>query len=164
MKKIIICDIDGVLNNIKGVVYLYHNKSIERFNQKSTELPANQLMFDFLKIMIELKYEITFLTGRPEKFRYQTMDLLVGGLGINLATKCNLIMRKTGDVSSSVKQKEDWIENNIKWDDILMAFDDREDIREMFVRHGVVCFSNSPDYMNPIYKNLTTQKQGESNG
>lgn len=86
--------------------------------------------------------EPIFITGRPEKFRQSTL-LWLGKNGILVnAAEHSLWMRPDGCEYDSVRLKLNVIKHlehahGIKPEQILVAYDDREDVVAMYNAHGV---------------------------
>jgi hypothetical protein len=82
--------------------------------------------------------EVIVFTARPVLYRAITEEWL--------SRKCishkHLIMRNNGDHRSSVELKREmlhWLPENygVMWKDIVGAFDDRQDVVDMYRRYGI---------------------------
>lgn len=88
--------------------------------------------------LLETNEDIIILTGRPVVFRAMTMRWL----RLKRVRWFQLLMRNEGDLRHSADLKRDqlrWLQNyyNISPCDITSAFDDREDVVEMYKREGI---------------------------
>lgn len=144
MRKKIICDIDGVLNNPKKIAYLYHEEKYDEMVEASLELPVDQAMADIIRLLANI-YDIIFLTGRQSKYRNRTkkfLDQIMSNIPYQLA------MRSMSDFSSSSNMKLEWIDQNLHIPDIAFAIEDRRDIAEAYERNCIKCLIVNTDYFS----------------
>jgi len=128
-EKVIICDLDGTLFNIKHRQHLLPD--YEAFNSQHINDTLNQDVFDFVK-----DKNILFLTGRNEKYR-ETTEKQLNQYFIDY----KLIMRENNDLSQAKIFKKKIAQDLIKDGyDIEFAIDDDEYVCEMFFEMVIDCY------------------------
>ena len=83
------------------------------------------------------KVRIAFITGRNENCRFATKKWLWDNI-TNLTV--GLHMRPTNDWRLAHEVKKTLIERYIGFENILFAFDDDDQVNEMYKKHGVMCY------------------------
>lgn len=133
----IICDLDGTLCNIDH--RLHHVKGDKKnwkdFFAEMDKDKVNDWCAETLHSMGDF-YQIVLCSGRPEDYKDKTVKWLEeNGVEWN-----SLLMRQRNDFRQDDIVKEIILEFEIKprWD-ILMAIDDRQQVVEMWRKHGITC-------------------------
>jgi len=136
MRKKVLCDIDGVLNEPKeNLARLYHEKKFDELVQEMIQLPLDETLATIVK-NIHSNYDLIFLTARHKKYREQTYDFLksfLGDIPFMLSMRCD----NDGD---AIEQKRDFVLRNFSKDDIAYAIEDRKDMAKMYESMGIHCF------------------------
>ena len=132
-KGIVICDIDGVLNDVGDIAHLHKKGQFDEMTELSNDATLRKDIVELIRFLAG-NYALVFLTGRHYRHRESTKNFLdkivkVGG-------QYHLAMR-TKDVDSSVKLKVEWINSNIDIEDIFLAFEDRKDIATAYGKLGI---------------------------
>lgn len=142
MKKIIICDLDGTLadcSHRQHYVQGPDKKDWRSFFKHMDKDPVNEDLNDVLKALFRT-YDVWFVSARPDNYRDKTVKWLEEqGWVVNDDT-IRLIMRKQGDFRADTIVKKE-ILNDI-WNTgvyVLMAFDDRTSVVNMWRENGVLC-------------------------
>lgn len=136
--KVALIDMDGVIadthhrewiiDNIKSVPKEKKQARWDMFHRfMNLDEPLNGIIIDVNSIPIDTL--IIILTGRPEKYKEETLKQLKQW-GVRYD---HLIMRKNGDKQSAVHMKKRAAMNMMEIGlDIVKAYDDRADICEMY--------------------------------
>lgn len=142
--KAFIFDIDGTLSDHSHRINHAHNKDWEKYN--SLHILDNPIV-DVCRLVDNLRkeYHIIFLTGRPAKYLEPTVSWLDLNVFGGRKLPCHLIMRQEGNFKKSSEFKKDEYLKIKKHYDIIGAFDDNEEVVQMFRQQGVTCFA-LPDY------------------
>lgn len=92
------------------------------------------------RVARELPRRVIYITGRPEKYRQQTMEWLrQNDLWWNAST--TLIMRKDGDYRPDYIIKREIYEQQVReFYDIVGVFEDRKQCVDMWRSLGLTCF------------------------
>lgn len=143
--KAIIFDIDGVLSDPSRRIEFAKKKEWDTFNGLAA---ADYPFKETCSICRSLSkdFEIIFLTGRPEKFRTQTIKWLNENVFLLQQKRINLLMRPEGDLrkSSEFKLSElNTLKDNYR---IIAAFDDNEHVVKMYREQGVTIFALNSMY------------------
>lgn len=143
--KAIIFDIDGVLSDPSRRIEYAKKKDWDTFNGLSA---ADYPFKDACSVCRSLSkdFEIVFLTGRPEKFRTQTVKWLQENVFLTYQRRINLLMRQDGDLrkSSEFKLFElNKLKENYR---IIAAFDDNEHVVKMYREQGITIFALNSMY------------------
>jgi hypothetical protein len=143
--KAIIFDIDGVLSDPSRRIEFAKKKEWDTFNGLSS---ADYPFKDACAICRSLSkdFEIIFLTGRPEKFRSQTVKWLFDNVFVMRNQFIKLVMRPDGDFRKSSEYKLSEL-NKLKEDyRIIGAFDDNEFVINMYREQGITAFALNSMY------------------
>jgi hypothetical protein len=126
-----IFDLDGCLSDDRWRRHLIPHWS--KYHEGITQdKPIN---IDVLNGTIQNGLTPLIITARPIKYRVQTIKWLEQNMPSSfLDTRWRLLMRPKGNDQTSKALKEGLVEN---WEEISVAFDDREEIVEMYKSHGV---------------------------
>lgn len=142
MKKIIICDLDGTLANCEHRQHHVQGEGKKNWKAFFSNMYDDVIQSDLNEVLQSLHqhYDVWFVSARPDNYRKVTERWLTdaGGwqLGDNNGTR--LIMRKAGDFRADTIVKKE-ILDQIRSEDvyILMAFDDRKSVVDMWRENGV---------------------------
>ncbi len=129
MSKIVLCDIDGTIaNNDHRQHYLEGKKDWEGF---FSELINDEPIFSIINKVIE-EYnagkEIVFLTGRPERYRYNTTLWLKKYFNFEL----KILMRKNKDHRNKLIIKREIFELNFDVKDIFLIFENDDELVQLW--------------------------------
>lgn len=145
MKNYIIFDIDGTLADISQRLHFIQGekKDWESFyNAMDKDQPIYEMAL-LLRVLLfttltDTEYEVVFVTGRPEKYREKTMKWLSNIAHIeNLNDR--LFMRKDGDFRQDYVIKREIVEKLKERGPIRMAFEDRDQVVQMYRSLGIRC-------------------------
>lgn len=141
MKQIIICDLDGTLadcthrqHHVQGE----GKKDWKAFFATMYDDVLNKNLNDILGLL-SFKYDIYFVSARPDNYREVTKNWLLAA-GEWEEENYFLYMRKAGDFRADTIVKQE-ILDQIKAEgvEILVAFDDRSSVVQMWRDNGVFC-------------------------
>ena len=159
--KYIVFDIDGVLADCSHRLHYIQgdNKDYDKFYYYG-EIEEDKLLNSGLMLYRAIdwniskdrergfgyfnKIQIAFVTGRNESCRLATEDWLEN----HFMGYFNLHMRPTNDYRPAHEVKEDLIKKHIGFENILFAFDDDDQVNEMYKKHGVTCYK--PNITNVV--------------
>ncbi len=144
--KYIFCDIDGTLSNCRHRQHLAH-VDWDAFHihlRSDTVIPP---VLDFLRTYIAAGTKVVFITGRPERFRAQTMEWLAKECQLYLIDDYEaILMRPELEYRSDVKFKpellQDWRTDNdvdLNPNEVLFL-DDRDVVVAMWRDLGYYCW------------------------
>lgn len=151
MKDLIICDLDGTLADCSHRRHHVENKpknwdafyaGVEEDKHVS---PVRILLENLLEGTPDglNKFNIAFVTGRPERCRADTARWLL--YECDLAHyQYALYMRKDGDFRADYIVKQEILDAHIDKDRVLFVLDDRKQVVDMWRRNGLVCFQVAP--------------------
>ena len=147
MKNIIICDLDGTLCDIehRRVHLATTPKKWDSFFYGMEDDTVNEAVMSVLNMWLgnsdedDLRNEVIFCTGRPEKYRAATEVWLDEHYGVQLTGR-ELHMRKDGDYRPDDIVKEEILNTNIDKDRVMFVLDDRQQVVDMWRRNGLQCF------------------------
>jgi len=141
MKKIIICDLDGTLADCTHRQHYVQGEGKKNWKAFFDGMDKDLLHASLNEVLQVLRqyYDIYFVSARPDNYRDMTEAWLEEVAGWDLEDEgFSLIMRKAGDYrADTIVKKEilDQIRNeNVE---ILMAFDDRKSVVDMWRENGV---------------------------
>lgn len=152
--KYIVFDIDSVLADCSHRLH-YIQKPIKDYDKfysdkeilKDKVLKNGQMLFNAIDRSIEEDYRnksgefekvrIAFVTGRNESCRFATKKWLWDNI-TNLTV--GIRMRPTNDYRPAHEVKKTLIERHIGFENILFAFDDDDQVNEMYKKHGIICY------------------------
>ena len=151
--KYIVFDIDGVLADCSHrLKYIQgKNKDYDKFHS-SEEVMKDRLILDITDIIIALgnfddytgvdeedQTRIIFVSGRNRKCLSSTIWWLETNLNVCI-NEDNLFLRSENDWRPAYQIKEDLIKKHIGFENILFAFDDDDEVNDMYKKHGVICY------------------------
>lgn len=146
--KYIIFDIDGVLADCSHRIHYIQgdNKDYEKFYSdeevlKDTPIPnLNTILFEIQGARdMGSDTDIKFITARNIKCIIVTTKWLERNFGIEVR-KEDILMRPANDYRPAHEVKEDLIKKHIGFENILFAFDDDDQVNEMYKKYGVMCY------------------------
>lgn len=138
--KVIICDLDGTLANCEHRQHHVRDGK-KNWNAFFKEMDADEVadsLNEVLKVLHQ-HYDIYFVSARPDNYRTKTVKWLAEKAGWDMDGEgIKLIMRKAGDYRADTIVKKE-ILDQIKSEgvEILMAFDDRKSVVDMWRENGV---------------------------
>jgi 5'(3')-deoxyribonucleotidase len=139
--KCILVDLDGTLANCEHRQHYVQGpgkKNWKSFFAHMYDDEVNEPLNEVLKVLHQY-YDIYFVTARPNDYYGVTVRWLLEKGGW-MKNEYSILMRKSGDFrqDSIVKQE---ILNDIKdgGSQILMVFDDREQVVKMWRDNGLFC-------------------------
>jgi acid phosphatase class B len=143
---IIVCDLDGTLFNIEH--RLHHiartapdgNKRKRDWNAFENAIPQdtpNRAVVEILRGMQHRVDQIVFVTGRHERTRQASIDMIRQAIGQDCCF--GLHMRRDDDNRTDYVVKQEILDSCLPCDDILFCLDDRQQVVDMWRRNGLVC-------------------------
>jgi hypothetical protein len=140
MKNIIVIDIDNTVSIVgERLKYILQKpKDWDSFYNNCDEDEPNEPIIKIIHGLINLpliNYQYFYITGRPERVRQKTLKWL-NKYNLYCDTE-NLFMRKDHDYRPDYILKKEIIEP-FK-DKILMAFEDRDQVVQMYRELGITC-------------------------
>ena len=144
MSNIILCDIDGTIaNNDHRQHFLEGKKDWDGFfSELINDKPIPEII-NQIKEYHSSGNKIIFLTGRPERYRKQTLLWLLEYFDFEL----NLLMRKNKDKRNKLIIKKEMFELNFNVKDIFLIFENDEELISMWKDVGANVFDiNKSDY------------------
>lgn len=145
MKDLILCDLDGTLADCSHRVHhvqkvdgsgLKRKPDWDAFYAGVGDDGIHRPVLALLTRMLTSFYTVTFVTGRPERCRKDTVRWLEEW-GIH---EHFLHMRKDGDYRADYIVKQEILDAHIDKDRVLFVLDDRQQVVDMWRRNGLVCF------------------------
>ena len=146
--KYIVFDIDGVLADCSHRLHYIQgdNKDYEKFYSdeevlKDTPIPnLGNLLFEIRDANYQgSDTDVKFLTARNIKCITTTAEWLEKHFSI-MVEEGDILMRPEKDWRPAHEVKKDLIEKHIGFENILFAFDDGDQVNEMYQKHGVMCY------------------------
>jgi len=129
MSKIVLCDIDGtVANNDHRQHLLTNYKDWDKFFSKLSEDSPIFPIIEIINQRFRDGMEIYFVTGRPERFRTETMSWLEKYFKYDFL----LIMRKDNDVRNKLTIKKEMLRSIEKEDEVIEVYENDLDLIEMW--------------------------------
>lgn len=157
--KYIVFDIDGVLADCSHRLHYIQgdDKDYDKFYSdeeilKDKVLKSGKTLFNAIERSISedcrnkhyyneigefSKVRIVFITGRNESCYTATEKWLWDNI---INTAVSIYMRPENDYRPAHEVKKDLIEKHIGFENILFAFDDDNQVDEMYKKHGVMCY------------------------
>ena len=155
----IVFDIDGVLADCSHRLHYIQgeNKDYDKFYSKEElwkdkVLKSGQTLVHALDRSIDKdaknkffneeigefsRIRIAFITGRNESCKLATTKWLWDNIS---EYTLHLHMRPKNDYRPAHEVKKDLIEKHIGFENILFAFDDDDQVNEMYKKRGIVCY------------------------
>jgi len=135
----ILFDVDGTLMDIEHRRHFVSNgnKDWDSFRSHTEFDTPVEHVFAMAKMLQQQGHRIHVLSGRNVAQRAITLKQLLG----NGLLPMNLLMRADGDFRSDDVVKEEFLDNLIEQGfEPTMAFDDRQQVVDMWRRRGLTCF------------------------
>lgn len=154
--KYIVFDIDGVLADCSHRLHYIQgdNKDYEKFYSdeevlKDIPIPnLSSILFGIRNANYEgSDTDIKFLTARNIKCLTATAEWLERRFG-TILEEGDILMRPTNDYRPAHEVKEDLIKKHIGFENILFAFDDDDQVNEMYKKHGITCYKPNSNWEN----------------
>lgn len=134
--RVIICDLDGTMCNIKHRVHFVQGEKKD-WDNFFNHMMADSVREDVRKEVVGAYLDgckVIFVSARPEKYRPFTIDWLRDHVGLQNYT---LIMRENGDSRPDTVVKEEIYEKYLKSLTILKIYDDRPSVIRMWRSKGL---------------------------
>ncbi len=145
-KPIVIFDIDGTLADIVHRKHFIEEKKPDwrSFNESARVDPPIKATFVILLSFIKLgAFDIRFVTGRSIEYKPILLTWLNEQTGIpEKWFNDKIIMRQRNDHRADNIVKEEWLLSLTQEERnrILMVFEDRDRVVEMWRSHGIQCY------------------------
>ena len=137
----VIFDLDGTLFDIEHRVHHAEAGNWDKFFAEcDNDTPIMDTILT-LEAMKDAGIDIVFLTGRSEKIRRQTLDMIASCTSIK-REDIDLSMRAIGDRRRDDIVKMDWFtsKNEDYQQHVIAVFEDRSRVVKMWRRIGVTCY------------------------
>ena len=144
--KYIVFDIDGVLADCSHRLHYIQgeDKDYDKFYSYD-EILKDKPILNLDKILLNIQcaessgIDIRFITARNIKSITATAEWLEKYFSI-MVEEGDILMRPEKDWRPAYQVKEDLIKKHIGFENILFAFDDDDQVNEMYRKYGVVCY------------------------
>ena len=144
--KYIVFDIDGVLADCSHRLHYIQgeDKDYNKF-YSDEEIMKDKPILNLDKILFNIQcadgssIDIKFITARNIKSITATAEWLEKYFSI-MVEEGDILMRPKNDYRPAHEVKKDLIEKHIGFENILFAFDDDDQVNEMYKKHGVMCY------------------------
>ncbi len=138
-KNIVIFDLDGTLADLGARVHHVRGETQDWnafYGALSQDTPIAPVIALYRKLWDHTDYDIVILTGRPERYRHETLAWLARH---DIPVK-RLLMRQDGDDRHDDVVKEDVLrEIQAQGQDVAFVVEDRNSVVAMWRRNGVLC-------------------------
>lgn len=154
-KRVVIFDLDGCLSDHRHRLHLAHQKKYDEYHSLCKyDAAMNKRVLEYYVHHID--FHIVFLTGRNERWRLETAHWIMLNLGMT-ADEYRLFMRPDGDKTPAPEFKLRVVTDELEFNEVYAAYDDRDDIIAAYRRKGIVAVKmnedgvkNEPIYHSPI--------------
>ena len=139
-KNIVICDIVGTVANNDHRQHLL--KNFKDWDKFFSQLHLDKPIYEIINKVIELNKKgkkIIFITGRPEKYREQTLKWLENFFNFNF----DLIMRSDDDLRSKVLIKEELFKLHFQQNEVFIVFENDQDLLNLWKKLDLNVFEVS---------------------
>ena len=139
-KNIVICDIDGTIANNDHRQHLL--KNFKDWDKFFSQLHLDKPIYEIIDKVIGLNNKgkkIIFITGRPEKYREQTLKWLKNFFNFNFC----LIMRSDDDLRSKVLIKEELFKLHFQQNEVFIVFENDQDLINLWKKLDLNVFQVS---------------------
>lgn len=138
----VIIDLDGTLCNTDHRLHFIEQKpkDYKSFYENLKYDVPNEWCLKILASLIEKGVFILFVSGRPEEYRYETIEWFNHNIQENFFDKNDacLFMRKNKDYRKDYTIKEEIYHTEIEPDfRVMMAFDDHKEVIDMWKENGI---------------------------
>ena len=146
--KYIVFDIDGVLADCSHRLKYIQSKDRDYDSFYSyDEILKDKPIFNLDEVLVRIQnsdkedtgVDIKFVTARNIKCVTATAEWLEKYFSI-MVEEGDILMRPEKDWRPAYQVKEDLIKKHIGFENILFAFDDDDQVNEMYKKYGVVCY------------------------
>ena len=152
--KYIVFDIDGVLADCSHrLKYIQgKDKDYDKF-YSDEEIMKDKPILNLDKILFNIQcaddssIDIKFITARNIKSITATAEWLEKYFSI-MIEEGDILMRPEKDWRPAYQVKEDLVKKYIGFENILFAFDDDDQVNEMYKKHGIACYK--PNIINVV--------------
>ena len=142
-KDCIIIDLEGTLSNCEHRIHHYKNKDYDKWNELFREDTVHESMVEIINRYKVNGVRIIMCTAKSVKYISQVLAWLKRNELLFFIDQ--FYFRVIGDKRSSIKVKK-WMLGSIKEKfNVLMAFDDREDICQMYFEQEIISYLFIPD-------------------
>ena len=152
-KKCIIVDLEGTLSDHSH--RLHHIPGdYDAYNKAFKDDPVNKGFIEELKAAVErTDAEVVLCTAKSITYKNNVTDWIEqNGMSEYI---CVFYFRGKLDSRSSVLVKRDMLKDiKLKYD-VILAYDDRQDICDMFRENGVPAYLVETEYQNHTHSNMT---------
>ena len=144
-QRAIIVDLDGTLCDERHRrVYLevksWGPREFDKFYEAMDKDKAYDWCRTMVRMYLEKRYHIIFLTGRPEKYRQKTVDWLFTYCGIHPNCDYELYMRPDGDFRQDTDLKPEIYYQKIDGNyDVEFILEDRNKVVHKWREMGLTC-------------------------
>lgn len=150
MTSLIIFDLDGTLaNGAHREHHIVRQPGDERpkdwdayFAACRDDRPVPAIVMLYSSLRLRRHAQVEIWTGRIEQYRDDTIDWINEHLHVEPA---RLLMRETNDRTQDDVLKRSWLaEARGRSDEVILAFEDRKRVVEMWRAEGVLCCQVAP--------------------
>ena len=152
--KYIVFDIDGVLADCSHRLKYIQGKDKDYDSFYSyDEILKDKPILNLDKILFNMQcsegsdIDIKFISARNIKSITATAEWLEKYFSI-MVEEGDILMRPEKDWRPAYQVKEDLVKKHIGFENILFAFDDDDQVNEMYKKHGVMCYK--PNITNVV--------------
>lgn len=140
-RQVVIFDYDGVLSDPRARLNLLDQTppDWEGFFNRVGEDAVHHHNIWLMRVLLQAGIVVAICTGRPERTRQASMDWLrlVATAGFE---DIFLYMRKDGDYRPDFEIKREMVADiRGRGLNIIMAFDDRKKVADMYIEEGIPC-------------------------
>jgi FMN phosphatase YigB (HAD superfamily) len=143
-RKAIICDLDGTLCDEKHR-RLYINgewgkKEYDLFYEAMDKDDVHAWCREMVLMYLRFRYDIIFITGRPEKYRHKTTRWLHEKVGLVELSHYRLFMRPDNNYEcDTIIKKQIYHEHIMPHCDVQLILEDRDRVVRMWRELGLTC-------------------------
>lgn len=142
MIEIVICDLDGTIADCSHRQHHVQGEGKKNWRAFFREMDKDVLNVKLNRVLEALWYdnmEIWFVSARPDDYREVTEEWLRKA-GWIVGDNCKLLMRKAGDYRADTIVKKEILDQIRSEDvDVVIAFDDRTSVVEMWRENDILC-------------------------
>ena len=135
-KDCIIIDLEGTLSNCSHRIHHYENKDYDKWNELFREDTVHESMVEIINRYKVNGIQIILCTAKSANYFNQAMTWL--NKNELLSFFDGFYFRVPKDKRSSVEVKKEMLESITEKFNVLVAYDDREDICQMYFGQGIV--------------------------
>lgn len=150
MLKALIVDLDGTIADDRHRrcfldVEKWGKREFDKYYEAMDKDDVFKWCRDLVRLYLEKRYCIIFITGRPEDYRQKTVQWLFAKVGLNPDTHYKLYMRPKDCYRPDTELKAEAYEEHVKGKyDVEFVLDDRTRVVEMWRQLGLVCLQVAP--------------------